>query len=748
MLAVLLCLTLLGAPLLLAPPRAAAAPVDDTSDPGRPITVDVSRFEPRSVAPGSIVTVTGTLTNTGDTTVGDLGIRLQRGDVLTTRAELAAADDDPDPDTTVVPAFQDVAGELEPGDSTPFSYAVPADELRLDRDGVYPVLLNVNGTVDGGERRRVGELSTYLVQQPAIPAGRTSVAWLWPLVERSHRTASGAFADDGLAAVVREGGRLDRALSVVEELPRAVPGSGGDAVPTVPVTLAVDPALLEELALMAAGPYEVAGQAEPGEGSADAEAWLERLRAVARLHTVVALPYGDVDADALVAAGLSAVLGRSLPEGGTAEDQAPAADAAPEAAGSTGAGARIVGDVLGVQPRTDLAWLADGTVRAETVAALQAGGAERVVLGAGALVGGEAALGLGESTAAARATLALPEGSVEALLADPALGAVAASTGQVAGGVRIAEQRYLAELALLSLAAPADPALAPTVLVAPPREVGADPEGVRAMMLDTAELPWLRPATVEELAAGPVADAGALAAPADPVLDAGGLAELAGAVAVRDDLAGAVVGSADAALAPYDAAVARAASVTWRGDPTGFRAAAGAAQEALARLRGRVTLLAPADGTYSLASSDAPLVLTVRNDLPFTVRVRLEVRTRGNVGLRIEDVGLQELAPGERTTLQVPTSTSQSGRVAVVAALTTPSGGPLGERVDIQVKSTAYGAISLTITIGAAVLLGLLFLRRLVRFLLGRRRGPSDGVPTGPAPEGAAVPLPPTRSPV
>jgi hypothetical protein len=67
--------------------------------------------------------------------------------------------------------------------------------------------------------------------------------------------------------------------------------------------------------------------------------------------------------------------------------------------------------------------------------------------------------------------------------------------------------------------------------------------------------------------------------------------------------------------------------------------------------------------------------------------------------------------------------------------------------VRLQVKSTAYGPISLLITIGAAALLGLLFLRRLVRFVL-RRRGTAatDAEPPAVAPEGTAVP--PTRSPV
>jgi hypothetical protein len=178
----------------------------------------------------------------------------------------------------------------------------------------------------------------------------------------------------------------------------------------------------------------------------------------------------------------------------------------------------------------------------------------------------------------------------------------------------------------------------------------------------------------------------------------------------------------------------------------GFRGAAHALRSALDRLRSRVTLLAPADGTYSLGSSNAPLVLTVRNDLPIAVHVRLEVETRGTRGLSIADIGTKTLAPGQRTTLQVPTQVRQSGGFAVTAQLTTPSGGPLGHRISLQVKSTAYGSISLIITLGAAVLLGLLFLRRLVN--LARRRRRTTAAPEQGAPEGASGLHPPNRSPV
>ena len=94
--------TALGVPALgLLAPAAQAAPVaqvpvltapadDDASDPDRPVRIDVGRFEPRTLTPGTTVRVTGTLTNPGESTITDVSIRLQRGELMTTRADLAA----------------------------------------------------------------------------------------------------------------------------------------------------------------------------------------------------------------------------------------------------------------------------------------------------------------------------------------------------------------------------------------------------------------------------------------------------------------------------------------------------------------------------------------------------------------------------------------------------------------------------------------------------------------------------------
>ena len=64
---------------------------------------------------------------------------------------------------------------------------------------------------------------------------------------------------------------------------------------------------------MAAGPYEVDGARSRARAPRRRRRSWTGWRAVAAVHPVVALPYGDVDADSLDAAGLGDVVTRSLP---------------------------------------------------------------------------------------------------------------------------------------------------------------------------------------------------------------------------------------------------------------------------------------------------------------------------------------------------------------------------------------------------------------------------------------------------
>ena len=343
----------------------------------RPVRIDVARFEPRTVTPGAVVTVAGTAHQHRRRDHHRPGRpAAARARCCTSRAELAADDRDPDPATTVAAALP--GGARHPGArGATSSSATPcrSADLRLDRDGVYPVLLNVNG-----ERRRRATSSgsascpTFVVQQPVGPA-RDAPPWpgcgRWSSVP--HRAASGGFADDDLADSIRPGGRLDRAAGGARAAagrraggrptgagpaghPRRRPGPGRGAHRSWP------PA-----------PTPVDGVEDAGRGTDGRGRFLERLRGAGRRPPRASrCPTATSTPTRCVAAGLPDVVTRSLPgtPAGTAGPAAgrrtgdppatrwPAGGARAEARRPDGAGRAILAEALDVAPRTDLAWAA------------------------------------------------------------------------------------------------------------------------------------------------------------------------------------------------------------------------------------------------------------------------------------------------------------------------------------------------------------------------------------------------------
>ena len=225
------------------------------------------------------------------------------------------------------------------------------------------------------------------------------------------------------------------------------------------------------------------------------------------------------------------------------------------------------------------------------------------MVGSGGLSDGRVGGRPGRERRGGPTSLTTADGPLDALVADAPLTARGRGGRADRGGARLAEQRYLAELAALTMQAPEG--TEQTVLVAPPRDVEARPEGAGAMMADTASLPWLRPAHRWRGARrGPSAPAGELwtpstrparpgrsrrrrAAEADPPGPGRrrdrGRRRRARSLRRRDG---------PARCRPPGAPTPRASARP----PTGL-------PRRMDRLRGRVTLLAPADGTYSLASS-------------------------------------------------------------------------------------------------------------------------------------------------
>src|SRR4029077_6732508 len=161
---------------------------------------------------GPVVTVTGTVSNVGDRQVRDVVARLEHAPAIRSSAQLRT---DLGGDTSQfgpVSEFVNVAGELERGQSAGFSFSYPlrsdtGPALGLEGPGVYPLLVNVNGTPDYGAPARLDDarfllpvlgvapdpstevgdsLSAVVPPDPSRPVRMTM---LWPLADKPRLAA-------------------------------------------------------------------------------------------------------------------------------------------------------------------------------------------------------------------------------------------------------------------------------------------------------------------------------------------------------------------------------------------------------------------------------------------------------------------------------------------------------------------------------------------------------------------------------
>jgi hypothetical protein len=161
----------------------------------------------------------------------------------------------------------------------------------------------------------------------------------------------------------------------------------------------------------------------------------------------------------------------------------------------------------------------------------------------------------------------------------------------------------------------------------------------------------------------------------------------------------------------------RAMSGAWRSDEDGARFAASISQAELNSLTGMVGVTPPASPIL-LGSGDSPIPVTITNKLD--VRVTVRIVLADTPGIRKLDLADQVLpARGERV-VRVPVEVLRSGRFPVNVRLTTPEGVALGGTVKLEVSSSAYGTITVIVTVIAAIALVLLSGRRIYKRVRAR----------------------------
>jgi putative peptidoglycan lipid II flippase len=525
---VLLGLVGLVTDVLAGPAGQAAAAMRGTAGP-LPVIVSLASVRPTALTPDTELTVTGTVHNSGTTTVSSPQVVLRLDwRTITDRRELAAwADLDPrDPANGTKQAGVPLGRPLAPGETAPFAVSVQGDALQLpvSADSFGPRRMSVeiqDGLPSGGPR--VGIARTFAVWDPVHQYRPTRLALLVP-VTQGHQPVDPTGSGGQVPHLWAPTGRVRRVLAATSDpafsyaldpaLLNAAVADQNPAQPTRPRWTpppsttassgspqpAAGPATSRPAGTPASPGTASPGTASPGTASpgtaspgtagpgapdpthgtfdpavaANARAVLERLMAATKDREVLTLPYADPDVAAL---------------GNGHRNVLDIADA--EAA-------LVTAETVGRSLAGKLVWPAENRIDTQTAGLAADVPGRRLVLPSSAVVTARGAGG----ASPVHARMTVPGGTAEVLFTDNTLSTGLAATGGT--GAVLATQRLLAETAAITAARPAD---SPVVLATVPRDWNPDERGVIAAVGTLRTAGWLQ---LDRLAAAVEAPAVAL----------------------------------------------------------------------------------------------------------------------------------------------------------------------------------------------------------------------------------------------
>lgn len=700
---------------LLVPVGPAAARTTKSNRADSPVRVHVESVSPSTPLPSAEplpLLVTLTLTNSTSEAIDGVEVVSERGDPIGNLTLLTETMANPLPPTSGLPIAAHPALEpvdLEPGVPTTVVFRTTTSVGLADKktglcicanaqdSWIYPLFFSAHAVIDGVDNL-LGSAATYVPIFYAPPAP-VRVSWVWPLLDRPHRLLSDSvFTDDDLATSLSSG-RLSRALAVVEQV--------GDHVP---LTLVIDPELLDEIEVMANEQYTVEqqdGDPQPGTGQDAATTWLQRLRAVLLGDpnvTVRLTPYADPDVETLTERDLKWAI---VP---------------PPTMRSR------VSDALAGRPQdASFSWPVTGAVSQPTLRRLYGQDVRTLLLNASAV------------------TLSNPEGSVPAgivnLETDRHSHQVAAAL--LAAGLQRPVARAVSSdgdgsaalpqvMAELAIRAVQEPDVEHAVVIAPPRYVDPDVAAAVNTIEATTDSTFSEPIALQDAVSDRAllsSQLGRLAkVPTSVIADlpptlVNFSSEVGAAHTIRSLLDTDNDPAAAALVAALPEALQRAQSSAWRA-PANVDAATTYAQQLftqLDKIRSGVHLVRPSGGRYTLASADSPLPITITNTLPYAVHVRIKIVVTANSGLNPEPTGVVSIEANQTKTVNVPATTERSGLIRIEVLLKAPNNLPVGVAQTMTVRSTALGKIGVIITIVAGAVLGIALLWRIFRRLRNRR---------------------------
>jgi Family of unknown function (DUF6049) len=707
-------------------PSADAATAAAAQPAGTPrVSLAITSVSPAYARPGQKVTVTGTLTNDSGSALQDLAVQLDSSSVtIESRNQLQEyADGSVQLAVPITGAVTDLPASLAPQATVGWTATLHPVQVPLTSFGVYPLAAQADSPVFG----QLAEDRTFLPFWPGkrdLDPDPQPIAWVWPLIDQPRQAmCTGRLLNDGLAASLASGGRLDGLLQ-----------AGQQYASSAQLTWAVDPALLANVATMTK-PYVVVGNGGECSGTAEraspaAASWLAQLKTATAGQPMVVTPYADADVAALTRDGMNADLTRAFHEGRAVATSILGRDFTQPAASSD-------------TNLSDMAWPADGIANYAVLENLAGSdGITTVVLDSSTMQPSPQV----DFTPAAQTTTPDGEGpKMKVLLSDATITQIIGSADSPSASKATAfavTQRYLAETAMI---AAEEPSVARSIVITPPRRWDP-PAGLASNLLrETVSAPWLQPTSLGDLA-DVQRPAGQVHRQAPDAVSKAALGSSVLAQARRLDqqvkLLQSVQQTPDPAL---DYGVAGVESTAWRGD--GSLQGSAQAQEFSQYLSGQEGKL-EVSGPHriTLAGLKGPVPVSITNGLGYTVRVKLEAGPSSGITVKSPPL-LLVIPPGQQQIKKIEVAAATAGLATLRLRLVSPEGTPLSAQDTVYIQATHYGTLALVI-IGAA--LAVFILTSVTRAVRRRRasrdgsagRGPDPGPApgpheAGPAPQGA-----------
>jgi hypothetical protein len=466
-----------------------------------------------------------------------------------------------------------------------------------------------------------------------------------------------------------------------------------------------------------------------GTGRAAAIAFLDELRRLASTTPVLVLPYSDPDAVALVRAGMAQNLASSVYLGRAVASRVLGV------ASTTGPTSPLI---------TTVAYPVNGLADAATLSELGSLGATGSILapaGLTGLAGGTSVTRVGipaSQTAPATSVTALVPNSTLLADIDPFL------TSGVPANSATAMNLMAGVVAGEYFAGAAQPLLVVPGRAWTPNRAGVD--AVSSLLATMAREGVVTGEDLRTLTRHPQGSA-TVAYPAGAASQ-----ELPAALLHRVDEAGSAITSlrisltavsgpdgADPAdvLDPLEESLTRTTAAALRNNRDPASRVLHTVDSSLRAIEAGVTV-PTSGGSLTLASSSAPLRLTVVNSLPYDVRLRIVIGGGQRVGLTASDPGVQDVPAGRSVPVRVSAHVARSGTFVITAQLVAMDGRPWGDAVSLQVNSRAYGTLTLVLLVVAGSVLVVMVVIRIVQRTRGRR-GRGSRRPTDPGSDGGGT---------